>query len=305
LKTAAHDTAVDSKPRRRVLTPMGITLVGLVVNVLLSAVKLVGGVLFGSSALAADGIHSASDLISDIAVVAGLRLSSRDADDTHPYGHHRIQTLTAMFVGLLVVAAAGWVGVSAAVKWRGQTEVEYGWVPFSLAMLSVVVKETLYRLTRRVARRSGDPALRANAWHHRSDAFSSIAAAAGMFGVAAGGAKWGFLDHFTAIALAGVLVTIGLRLAAQAAAELVDTAPTRAVMNKISAIVAETAGVRTYHAFRMRQLGGKLEMDVHVMVDPELTVAEGHDVATEVRRRIFEADPNITTAIVHVEPAED
>jgi cation diffusion facilitator family transporter len=166
-------------------------------------------------------------------------------------------------------------------------------------MISVASKDLLYRLTRRVGLRFKDNSLLANAWHHRSDAFSSVAAAAGMLGVAIGGKEWAFLDHATALALSGMLVAIGLKLIAQAAQELIDRAPARSVMENIAGIVQSTAGVRSHHAFRMRQLGGRLEMDVHIQVDPNLTVCQGHDIATEVRRRIWEADPNVTNVIVH------
>jgi len=287
-----------------VLSPMSVTWLGLAANVLLSIGKVAAGALFGSGVLLADGLHSASDLMSDLAVLAGLHVSARPADGSHPYGHRRVQTLSAMFVGVVIIAAAAWVAVSATAQWRRNVVPSYGWIPFAIAAASVAVKEVLYRLTRAVGRRTGDAALLANAWHHRSDAFSSVAAAGGIFAVAWGGAGWGFLDHAVAIALAGVLVVVGLKLVAQAGNELVDRAPSKEVTDGIAAIVAETDGVRSYHAFRMRQLGGRREMDVHVQVDPALTVVEGHDIATRVRSRIHQADPDVTAVIVHVEPAE-
>ncbi len=281
------------------------TVVGLAANVALTVGKVLIGLAFGSATLLADGIHSAGDLVSDIALLAGLNLSRKEADVSHPYGHRRVQTLVALFIGLLVVASAGGVVYTAARKWIEGTPIAYGWIPFIAAMVSVVAKEILFRATRRVGRRTGDTAVLANAWHHRSDAFSSVAAAIGMFGVALGGGEWGFLDNVTAIALGGVLVAMGSKLTFTAAQELIDRAPSRAVLDHIAGIVARTEGVRTYHAFRMRQSAGKLEMDVHIQVDPALSVGEGHDIATEVRRRIMEADPSVTTVIVHVEPAED
>lgn len=287
------------------MTPLGVTCAGLAGNVLLSGGKVVAGLAFGSQTLVADGLHSASDLASDFAVLAGLRVSNRPADPSHPYGHRRVQTLVSMFIGLLLVAAAAWIAYEAASTWQEHHARAYGWWPFVIAMTSVVTKEGLYRITRTVGRRCGDMSIVANAWHHRSDAFSSIAAAAGMFGVALGGPEWGFLDHFTAIALSALLIAIGLKLAFSASEELIDRAPDRRVMESVGRIVEGTEGVRSYHAFRMRQLGGKREMDVHVQVDPALTVAQGHDIATEVRRRIWEADPNVTNVIVHVEPVEE
>ncbi|NLF29634.1 MAG: cation transporter [Planctomycetes bacterium] len=278
---------------------------GLVINVALTVGKVLIGLTFGSATLLADGIHSGGDMVSDIALLAGLNVSRKGADVGHPYGHRRVQTLVALFIGLLVIASAGGVVYTAAHTWVLGTQVAYGWIPFIAALVSVVSKEALFRATRRVGRRTGDMAVLANAWHHRSDAFSSVAAAIGMFGVAVGGAKWGFLDSVTAIALGGVLVTMGAKLTFTAAQELIDRAPDTEILDNIGAIVARTEGVRTYHAFRMRQSAGKLEMDVHIQVDPTLSVGEGHDIATEVRRRIMEADPSVTTVLVHVEPAED
>jgi len=287
------------------MDPTSVTVIGLVANIALSIAKVSLGLLFGSNVLLADGIHSGGDLVSDVAVLAGLNVSRRQADDSHPYGHRRFQTLVGLLIGGIVVASAVAVVIIAVEKWRRGVKIAYGWTPFFVAIASVVIKEVLFRLTRRVGRETGDTAVLANAWHHRSDAFSSIAAAAGMLGVALGGAAWGFLDHVTAIALAGVLIAMGLKLCFDAAQELVDRAPARAIMDHIGSIVARTEGVRTYHAFRMRQAAGTLEMDVHIQVDPTLTVGEGHDIAREVRRRIVLADPNVTSVIVHVEPAED
>jgi cation diffusion facilitator family transporter len=287
------------------MSPITITVVGLVANVALSIAKVALGLVFGSSALLADGIHSGGDLVSDVAILTGLNVSRRQADDSHPYGHRRVQTLVGLLIGGLVFVSAGIVGISAVDKWRRGVVVAYGWTPLAVAMVSVAVKEVLYRQTRRVGRRTGDTAVLANAWHHRSDAFSSIAAGIGMLGVALGGAEWGFLDHVTAIALAGILVAMGLKLCFGACQELIDRAPAKAIMDHIGSIVARTEGVRTYHAFRMRQSAGTLEMDVHVQVDPTLTVGEGHDIASEVRHRITLADPNVTTVVVHVEPAEN
>lgn len=288
--------------RRIFLSPIGVTLAGLVVNVLLSLLKIAAGLLMHSGTLVADGIHSAGDLVSDVVVLVSLDASYKEPDEQHPYGHRRIQTLASMLIGMLVIGAAVSIGVAAATHWRSGVSTAYGWGPFCIAMASVVVKELLYRLTNTVGRRTGDAALLANAWHHRSDAFTSLAAAAGMAGVAIGGAEWGFLDHITAIGLSGVLLGMGLKLCFSAGQELIDRAPAKATRASIAAIIADTEGVHTYHAFRMRQSAGKLEMDVHIQVKPTLTVAAGHDIATEVRARILNADANVTSVIIHVEP---
>lgn len=287
------------------MTPAGITYAGMGLNIALSAAKMTLGLLVGSQALFAEGLHSLSDLASDVAVLAGLRVSHKPADPEHPYGHRRVQTLVTMFIGAMLAGLAIWAATAAIRRWLAGEHPRYGLLPFALLMVSTVVKEWLFHATRRVGRRHADTSLIANAWHHRSDAFASLATAAGVLAVAVGGPAWGFLDHVTAIALGAVLGVMGLKLIAQAGQELVDRAPSRHVLETIERTVAGTEGVRSYHAVRIRQLGGALEMDVHVQVDPALTVVEGHDIASEVRRRVFEADRNVTVVLVHVEPANE
>ncbi len=285
------------------LSPAAVTWLGVGLNIALSATKIALGLAVGSRALFVDGLHSLSDLASDAAVLASLRVSTRPADPDHPYGHRRVQTLTAMFIGLLLLGAATWAAVSAVAGWREGVLTDYGWAPFILLLASAGLKEGLYHLTHRAARRRHDASLMANAWHHRSDAFTSLAGSLGVAGVALGGPEWGFLDHVTTLVLSGLLLGVGVKLIVGSAQELIDRAPGEHVMEGLAAVVARTRGVRGYHAIRMRQLGGKLEMDVHVQVDPHLTVRQGHDIATEVRRRVWRADPNVTTVLVHVEPA--
>ena len=287
------------------LTGRAVTWAGLVINVLLAVAKVLAGVVFRSQAILADGCHSASDLVSDFAVLASLRVSKRPADACHPYGHRRVSTLAGLFVGAMLIVAAAWIIYDAIDSYRGPHDNVRGLVPLLLALVTIPVKEGLYQVTRYVGRRKRDMSLLANAWHHRTDAFSSVAAAAGLAGVALGGTDWQFLDHLTALALGVLLVAVAVRIMIQSSAELVDRAPSEATVEAIEKIVAETQGVRGYHAFRARQVGGKVEMDVHVQVDGSLTVAEGHDTATAVRQRVQDADADVVKVIVHVEPASD
>lgn len=283
----------------------GVTWLGVVVNSVLSAVKITGGLLLGSQTLFVDGLHSASDLTTDAAVLLSLGVSGRPPDPAHPYGHRRVGTMVALAIGLVLAAAAVWIA------WRALTALASGhshrvvgvWAMI-LAAASIPAKEILYRLTMAVGRRTGDLAVTANAWHHRSDAFTSLAATAGLAGVAFGGPRWAFLDDVTALVLAAFLLIVAVRIAGQAVDELVDRAPSEATQAAIRRAVTAARGVRSFHAFRARRVGGRVAVDVHVQVDPMLTVRQGHDVAAAVKHRVLDADDHVVEVMVHIEPAE-
>lgn len=294
----------DTAKSEGLLAPRSVTWLGVGVNIALSGSKIAAGVLFSSSAILADGFHSLSDLVTDVAVLAGLGVSDRPADGSHPYGHRRVSTLVAMFVGAALLGVAAWIGYGAVMSFRVPHAAPRGLVPLGLAVLSIISKEWLFHVTRAVGRRAGDVSIIANAWHHRSDAFSSVAAAIGLTVVAVGGPKWGYVDELTALVLAAFLVVPAAHIIWSSASELIDRAPARDVLESIQRAVAATAGVRDYHGVRARHVGGKVEMDIHVLVDPELTVREGHAIAAAVRASVRRADPNVVEVIVHVEPWE-
>ncbi len=291
-------------PRGGLLGGQGVTWIGAVVDALLTIAKLSVGVLARSQALVADGLHSASDIVTDAAVLAGLKVSRKPADEDHHYGHRRFSTLVGMFVGVVLVLAGVWIAYNALQALRGPAPGVENPLAFYVALGAVPVKEALYHLTRLAGRREQDISLQANAWHHRTDALTSVAAAAGLAGATFGGPAWAFLDPLTAILLSAFLLFVAVRIMRTSASELVDSAPSEATLRAIEQAVAETEGVQSYHAFRARQIGGHVEMDIHVQVDPELSVREGHDIATDVRNRVQAADPDVTEAIVHIEPAE-
>ncbi|MBN1943558.1 MAG: cation transporter [Phycisphaerae bacterium] len=286
------------------VTPRGITWLGLVLNLVLAGGKITAGVLFGSQAILADGVHSLTDLASDIAVLIGLRYGDRPADPEHPYGHRRMHTLVAMFIGLGLLALAWEIGYRAVMTLHESPRPIVGPWPLALALITIPVKEALYQLTAAVGRRTDNPAVVANAWHHRTDALSSIAAAGGIAGAMFLGESWAILDPLAAVVIAAFLVMASAKLIWSSAGELTDRAPGEKKMSRIANLVLQTPGVRAYHAIRARKLGGKVDMDVHVMVDPNLTVREGHDIAADVRRRIRAAEPTVQQVIVHVEPDE-
>jgi len=282
-----------------------VTLAGLVVNILLFAGKLAVGIIGRSSAIIADGLHSASDLASDFAVLWGIRAARRPADADHQYGHARYESVLTLFIGSLLIAAALYIGIESLIGLGRPASGPANWWPFAAALASVALKEALYRLTRRVGQRHRSSALLANAWHHRSDAFSSVAAAAGIAGALIGGPGWRFLDNLTAVLLAAFLVGVGGKIARDALRELCDYAPDAAAQVKMEEVIAGIAGVGRFHAFRARRAGGLIQMDVHVLVDPELSVRAGHDIASRVERKLCRAFPDIAGVVVHIEPLDD
>jgi cation diffusion facilitator family transporter len=281
-----------------------VTWLGVGINIFLSVGKIGAGLLFASQAVLADGVHSLSDLISDIAVLFGLRYGDRPADPSHPYGHRRLHTLMALFVGLILVSVAFAIGYQAIMSFHHTPEPIQGPWPLVMAAVTIPLKEFLYHLTVRIGRKIDNTAVVANAWHHRSDAFTSLAATAGIAGAMFLGPQWRILDALTALVLAAFLIVLAGQIVLTSGAELIDRAPKAEQIARLSEIVLKTRGVRSYHAVRARKLSGMLEMDVHVQVDPQLSVREGHHIATNVRRRIRAAEPKVQEVIVHVEPDE-
>jgi len=284
-----------------------VTVTGLVINILLSAGKILTGILGGSSAIIADGFHSLSDLGSDIAVLWGISAAKQPPDHDHHYGHSRYETILALFVGILLVVAALFIAGEAILTISQRHTVLRNWLPFYMAVASIILKEILYWWTRAVGKRFHNPTIIANAWHHRSDAFSSIAAALGIGGALIGGERWGFLDHLTAVLLSSFLVYIGIRIIRQSLQKLSDRAPEPKAIARLHQTISEIPGVKGFHAFRARQsgAGNLIEMDVHIQVDPEISVRAGHEIATKVEQEIRRSNPDVTSVVVHIEPKSE
>jgi len=282
-----------------------VTWLGLGVNGVLATVKIVAGWMLHSQALTADGLHAASDLGTDVATLWSLGVSTRPPDAGHPYGHRRIGTLIAFAIALLLGAAGGWVFWQALLTLGGQSPREAVRplaVAFSAA--SIPFKEALYRMSMCIGRRTGDLTVQANAWHHRTDALASLAATAGLVGVALGGQAWMFLDSAAALVLAAFLVAVSVGLIVRAVGDLTDRAPRQATQAAIVRAVAATGGVRGFHACRARLVGGRVAVDVHVQVDGQLTVDQGHEIARAVKQSVLSADDDVMEVMVHIEPAE-
>ena len=278
--------------------------VGLSVNALLSAVKGLAGLIGGSQAVVADALHSLSDLGTDLALLIGVRYWSAPPDDCHPHGHGRIETMVSACIGLSLALAAVGIGYMALADLQGDRATTPRWGAFVAALVSIVVKEWLYRWTRRLGTRIGSTAVIANAWHHRSDAFSSLPVA-GAVAASLVSPAWAFLDRVCAVVVAVMVLRIAGRILWSSLGELIDAAAPSEVRERIAALAAGTAGVRSVHRVRTRYVGARLHVDLHALVDPQMTVREGHDVSEHVKERLLLCGPDVIDVVVHLEPHED
>ncbi len=281
-----------------------VTVVGALVNLLLSGVKLILGYLGQSQALIADGIHSLSDLLTDALVLVAAKHGSRAADEDHPYGHARIETAAAVALGVFLIA------VGAGIAWDAARRLvtpdllwQPGWLAMAGAILSIASKEGLYHYTVVVARRIRSELLRANAWHHRSDAVSSLVVVVGLTGSMLGMA---YLDALAAIGVALMVGKVGWDLARRGTRELVDTGLEPEKLSAIREAILGVDGVQALHMLKTRRMGSDALVDVHIILaDPRLSVSEGHQISETVRGRLMARFEDIRQVMVHIDPEDD
>jgi cation diffusion facilitator family transporter len=256
-----------------------------------------------SQAVVADAAHSLSDAGTDVAILVGAHYWSAPADAEHPHGHRRIETLLTVGISTALAAVAVGLGYNALVTLKEGHAVPPGWVAFWAAVASIACKELLYRWCAAVGRRIGSRAVVANAWHHRSDGLSSIPAALAVAGARISSA-WSFLDHVGAVVVSVIILQAVWRIGWPAAMELVDAGAPRQTRRRLREIALSTPSVLAVHAVRTRYVGPGLEVDLHVMVDGEASVRQGHAVSEEVKRRLLEEGPDVVDVVVHMEPCE-
>ncbi|MCF7809429.1 cation diffusion facilitator family transporter [bacterium] len=278
-----------------------ITRIGMVWNLTLSALKLIVGYLTGSLGLIADGFHSLSDLVTDFAVIIGSAIGSKPADKNHPYGHGKFETFSVLFVSLiLILVGIGliWKAVSSV----GKENVELnGLAVVSVAIVSIAVKEWLYRITLSNAEKCRSTALKANAWHHRSDALSSVVILAGGVAAIVG---WNEGDTLAGLLVGVMIIAVGGKLAFEALVELSEGSADAETIANIENIVANLEDVRRPHKLRVRRIGRELVMDIHIMLDANLTVGESHEIVTHLEQTVQENLDWPISLVVHVDPDE-
>jgi cation diffusion facilitator family transporter len=275
----------------------------LLVNVALAAVKMGVGVLAQSQALVADGLHSLADLAGDIAALLGLKVAEQPGDENHPYGHHKFASLACLFVAVLLLGCCALLIGNSVQHLREAAAAAPGPAALWVALVALVVKELFYRYAAREARRLKLRVLTASALDHRADALASLLVVAAIAITRYGGPRWAFLDQAAGLLIGGYLAAFGVKILWQSCADLLDTAPGPEMINDLREHILAVPGAVAYHQFRTRRIGDLYEVDLHLQVDPQLTVEAGHDIARHVKKAILEKHPEVVEVLIHLEPA--
>ena len=281
-----------------------VTLIGSAIDLTLGVVKIVGGWVWNSGALIADGVHSLSDLATDIGVILAARHAEPDPDADHPYGHARIETATTAGLGLTLIGIAAMIGYDATVDlFHPERLLTPSAAVLVVAAVSVVSKEAIYHYTMRYARRLKSKMLRANAWHSRSDAFSSVVVIIGVSGTLAG---LQYLDAVAAVVVAWMVAHVGFKLSRESIGELIDTGLGKDQVSEIRGSILDVAGVEDLHMLRTRQMAGRALVDVHIhLADPRISASEAHHISEQVRRRLLRDIDDVDDVTVHADIEND
>jgi len=286
-----------------------VTLVGSAGNLVLLTFKFVAGVLGHSSAMIADAVHSLSDFFTDIIVLLFVKVSSKPQDESHDYGHGKFETIATLFIGLALMGAAIGIIVSGAVKFahwlNGETLEVPGKLALLAALVSILVKEILYRYTVVKGKKLNSSALVANAWHHRSDALSSIGAAIGIGGAILLGERWAVLDPLASIVVGGMLIKVAWTLLKGSIGELTDQSLPAMEEREIEDIITSFPGVSHPHNLRTRRIGNRIAIETHVRMDGDLPLNAAHEQATAIEHKLKERFGGDTLVTIHMEPKKD
>lgn len=299
--SSAASTVLDSDARHREI--QRVTWVGLWVNVVAAVVKLVAGVVGQSQALVADGVHSLSDIASDFLVLFAAKHAAKDADEKHPYGHARFETIATLGLGLALILIAVGISWDALDRlFNPESLLSPGWLALTVAAVAIVAKEWVYQYTMRAARRLKSKILAANAWHSRTDAIGAVVVVIGV-----GGSMLGleYLDAIGAIGVAVIIAKVGWDLVWQNLHELADAGLDQERVEEIRTIIGQISGVEAVHMLRSRRLAGNALVDVHIQVAPRISVSEGHQISEAVRARVVAAVDEVIDVLVHIDPEDD
>ncbi len=286
-----------------------VTIWGAVGNLLLTVFKLIAGLFGRSSAMIADAIHSLSDLVSDIVVLVMVKVSSKGVDKNHDYGHGKFETLATVVVAIILL----WVGVELLIEGIGKIRLVLvgetlpvpGTIALWAALISILVKEILYQWTSRVGKKVNSSAMITNAWHHRSDALSSIGAAIGIGGAICFGGKWVILDPIVGCIISIFIVVIAVKMAIPALYELTDGSLPEEIEQHIMQLILSVDGVTNVHDLRTRRNGPIMIIGAHIVVDPNMTVANAHHLTVLAENAIRNQFGNETQISIHIEPTEE
>ncbi len=283
-----------------------ITLAGSIVNILLLVFKFIAGILGHSAAMIADAIHSLSDFLTDIIVIVFVRLSSKPADHDHDYGHGKYETLATSVIGMALAVVAvmlGWDGIEKIIYVMQGNQLESpGIIALWAAILSIVLKEWIFRATRKVAKEENSKALEANAWHHRSDALSSIGTAVGIGGAVMLGNNWAILDPIAAIVVCILIIVTAFKIIRQASGELLEESLPKDIEDRIEQIAYQDPLVSDIHKLHTRRIGNIIAIEMHLRMPSDVTLAESHIHANSIEKSLKQEFGNGTHIMLHIEP---
>lgn len=278
-----------------------VTLIGLFANIILSVIKFIIGTLGNSQAVVADALHSFSDTSSDFVILFGVKYWTAPADETHPFGHQKIESFVTVLIGLILMAVASGIGYNAILSLMNRSQASLTWMVIIGPVLSFIVKEIMFRITYRVGMEINSSSVKANAWHHRTDALSSVPV---LVAVAASliNPKLAFLDQVGAIIVSVFIIKVGLDILFTSINELLDTGMTEQGLLTIEKTILSIPSVRGVHKIRTRKLAGSFYVDLHLEVDGFLTVTAGHDISETVKQILITENKKIIDVMVHLEP---
>jgi len=285
-----------------------VTFIGMITNALLIFLKLACGIFGTSAAMIADAVHSGSDFLTDIGVLIGLRFLSKPADRDHPYGHGRLETTISLLMGIVIIVTGFGILKNAITSIFLVTRGVFPRMPGNIALMagiiSIMSKEALFHYTNTVAKRTGSNTLKANAWHHRTDALSSVGTVVGIGGAILLGEQWTVLDPLAAVFVSILVIKIGVGIGWKTIRELSDEALSHERQESLKTAILKVDGVQGVHHLRTRSLGRYSSVDAHIHVDPDMSVQDAHIIATETENAVRNTLGNVAFVTIHVEPGK-
>ncbi len=280
-----------------------ITLIGLTGNIVLSILKFLIGFLGNSQAVVADALHSFSDTSSDLVILFGVKYWTAPPDEHHPYGHQKIESFITIIIGLILIIVACSIGYNGIVSLIERQSAQLSWIVIIGPAISIVLKEFLFKITYRVGIKINSSALKANAWHHRTDAFSSIPVLIAV-GASLIDPRLSFLDQIGAIIVSAFIIKIGLEILVTNINDLLDTGISKKRIGDLEKTITAIPDVKGVHKLRTRKLANYIYIDLHLEVDGQLSVLKGHDISEQVKHTLIQNNPKIIDVMVHLEPAQ-
>jgi len=285
-----------------------VTWTGFSVNIVLSLGKILAGFFGKSSAMIADGIHSLSDLVTDVIVLIFFRISDSEKDERHPYGHGKFETFSTFLIALILFFVGLWIfygGTSKIISViKGEVLPKPHLITFWLALISIICKEGLFQYTKRIGKQINSQSIIANAWHHRSDAFSSIGVAVGIAGAIFLGDKWVILDPIACVLVSFFIMKTAIELSLPSVQELMEASLPKKILHQIETIIMEDSKIKSFHKLRTRKIGEIYVIDVHIQLENTISLVEAHNISGALSCRLRETFGNSTQINIHTEPEE-